>query len=175
MPGSRGLIYTPWLYGERCPTDDATLRAGLFNLSLEHTRADVIRAFYEGVALNTRWMLRPVRKFLGRRIESLVLIGGGATSTVWQRIFADVLDIPVRAPRDPLLANALGAAYIAAVGLGLMTFEDVSRHIDYSDQMKPDPANRHVYDERFRAFLEIHKRLRPFYRRLNGHLGGVRG
>ena len=65
-PGSNGVLYTPWIWGERAPVDDGALRAGLFNLSLDNTREDVVRAFFEGVALNTRWLLGPVRKFLGR-------------------------------------------------------------------------------------------------------------
>ena len=68
-PGSNGVLYTPWIWGERAPVDDRTLRAGLYNLSLGSTREDVVRAFLEGVALNTRWLLEPVRKFLGRPVR----------------------------------------------------------------------------------------------------------
>jgi xylulokinase len=67
-PGARGLIYTPWLLGERTPVDDPRLRAGLLNMSLEHSREDIFRAFLEGVALNTRWMLEPFARFLGRDV-----------------------------------------------------------------------------------------------------------
>ena len=65
--GSNGVLYTPWLWGERAPVDDRTLRAGLYNLGPQNTREDVVRAFLEGVALNTRWLMRPVRKFLRPR------------------------------------------------------------------------------------------------------------
>ena len=76
--GSNGVIYTPWIYGERAPVDDRTLRAALYNLSLENsTREDIIRAFLEGVALNTRWLLAPVEKFLGRKVTALNIVGGG--------------------------------------------------------------------------------------------------
>ncbi len=68
--GSDGLIYTPWLFGERCPVEDRSLRAGLFNLSLNHSAAKtIIRAFFEGVALNTRWMVQPVERFLGSKLR----------------------------------------------------------------------------------------------------------
>ena len=72
-PGANGLIYTPWIYGERAPIEDQTIRAGLHHLSLEHTRADVVRALYEGIALNTRWILRPVERFLGNVIEQDII------------------------------------------------------------------------------------------------------
>ena len=78
--GSHGVIYTPWIYGERSPIEDSNVRASIFNLSLENNREDIIRAFMEGVALNTCWMLAPAEKFLGRKLEALNFVGGGAKS-----------------------------------------------------------------------------------------------
>jgi len=63
-PGSHKVIFTPWLHGERTPVDSNTLRAGLYNLSLTSTLDDIVRAFYEGVAYNTRWSLGYVEKFI---------------------------------------------------------------------------------------------------------------
>ena len=83
--GSHGVLYTPWIWGERAPVEDHALRAGLYNLSLQHTREDVVRAFLEGVAFNTRWLLGPVRKFLGRPVTAINLVGGGGNSDVWCR------------------------------------------------------------------------------------------
>ena len=165
--GSNGLIYTPWIYGERAPVDDRTLRAGLHNLSLDSTREDIVRAFLEGVALNTRWLLKPVEKFLDRRVTALNLVGGGAQSAVWCRIFADVLGVEVRQVREPIQANARGAAWIAAVSLGEIEFRDLPGLVGIDEVFAPQAANRVVYDERFAAFLELHKRLRGLYRRLN--------
>jgi xylulokinase len=65
--GANGVIYTPWIWGERAPVDDRYVRAGLYNLSLHNTREDIIRAFLEGIALNTRWLLGPVEKFMHRK------------------------------------------------------------------------------------------------------------
>jgi xylulokinase len=74
--GSNGVLYTPWIWGERAPVDDRKLRAGLVNLSLHNVREDIIRAFLEGVAFNTRWLLAG-RKFLGRKVERINIAGGG--------------------------------------------------------------------------------------------------
>lgn len=164
--GSRGLIYTPWLFGERSPVDDRSLRAGLFNLSLEHSREDIIRAFLEGVALNTRWLLEPVTRFMGRRPEALTIVGGGGASPVWCQIFADVLDLRIRQLKDPQQANALGAAAIAAVGLGLMTFDEASRRTALKREYHPEPKHRAVLDGAYRTFRELHRRLAPLYQRL---------
>ncbi len=165
--GSNGVIYTPWIYGERAPVDDRSLRAGLYNLSLDTTREDIVRAFLEGVALNTRWLMKPVEKFLGRPLNALNLAGGGGQSAVWSQIFADALGVEVRQVRDAIQANARGAAWIAAVGLGEIAFRDLPGLVGIAEVFEPQAANRAVYDERFAAFLEIHKRLRKLYRRLN--------
>ncbi len=166
-PGSNGVLYTPWIWGERAPVDDSALRAGLFNLSLENTREDIVRAFFEGVALNTRWLLGPVRKFLGRPVEVLNLVGGGGQSDVWCQIVADVLGLTVRRVGDPIQANARGAAWIAAAGLGEISFADVPRLVEFDGVFEPSAAARGVYDARYRTFLEIHKRMRPLYRRID--------
>ncbi len=166
--GADGAIYLPWLFGERSPVDDPSLRAGIFNLSMEHNRETLVRAVFEGVALNTRWMMKPVGRFVGREIEQLTMIGGGAMSDAWCQIFADVLGVAIRKPRDPVKANARGAAFIGAVGLGLLRFDDVPERVAIERVFEPNRANRTLYDERFGVFTELHKRLAPLYKRLNG-------
>lgn len=164
--GARGLVYTPWLYGERTPVDDPHLRAGIFNLSLQHTREDLIRAFLEGVALNTRWMLEPFERFCGGAC-AITVVGGGAQSAVWCRILADVTGRTVRQPQAPIQANALGAAFIAGVALGEMRFEDVPARVHLQRVHEPATTHRGLYDERFATFLELRRRLAPLYRRIN--------
>lgn len=172
-PGAEGAMYLPWLFGERTPVDDRSLRAAIFNLSMEHSRETLVRAVFEGVALNTRWMMKPAAGFLGRRIETLAMIGGGAVSNAWCQIFADVLDVRIRQLRDPVKANARGAAFIAAVGLGLLRFEDVPGLVEVEQCYEPNRANRRLYDDLFATFTELHRRLAPLYRRLNGGKGEV--
>ena len=166
--GSNGIIYTPWLWGERAPVEDRTLRAGLFNLSLHNTRADIIRAFFEGVAFNLRWLLDPFSRFTGRRTEQINLVGGGGNSDVWCQILADVMNVNIRQVCDPIQANARGAAWIGAVGLGEISFADVPRLVEFRRVYSPNPRNRAVYDGKFDAFLRIQERMRGIYRRMNG-------
>jgi xylulokinase len=165
--GSEGLLYAPWLFGERCPVEDRALRGGLFNLSLDHSRENIIRAVLEGVALNTRWMMKPVQRFLGNQLQHLTAVGGGASSDVWCQIFADVLGLPIRQLADPMQANAIGAAYIAFVGLGLIDFDSAARQTRYRAHYQPNRAHQAVYDDSFGAFTELHRRLAPLYQRLN--------
>ncbi len=165
--GSRGIIYTPWIYGERAPIEDPTIRAGLHNISLDHSRSDVIRAIYEGVALNTRWLLEPVEKFIGRRVDSIAMVGGGANSDVWCQIVADALDRPMRQIAQPIESNARGSAFIAGVALGKHKFDDVHDLVKTRRVFEPQPANRLVYDFHFKEFKQLYRANKDMCRRLN--------
>jgi xylulokinase len=165
--GAKGLIYMPWLFGERTPVEDASLRAGLVNLSLEHTREDVVRALMEGVALNSRWMMEPYRRFLGRSPEAFVAVGGGAQSDLWCQIIADVTNQPIRQLANPAQANAVGAAFLAGVGTGALQFGDLPEFQRERRVYEPNSSLKALYDDRFALFKELHRCFGPIYRRLN--------
>ncbi len=165
--GSNGVLYTPWIYGERAPIDDRYIRAGLHNLSLENSREDIIRAFYEGVAYNTRWMLKPVEKFLGRPSGPIRAIGGGASSNIWCQIFADVMNRPMLQVKDPIQANVRGAAFIAAVGMGKIQVDEIPALTEIKAEYQPNPETRTVHDEHFREFTAIYRQNKGIYKRLN--------
>lgn len=166
-PGARGLIYTPWLFGERTPVDDPLLRAGLINLSLAHSREDIFRAFLEGVALNTRWMMEPFGRLLGRSPGTIAAVGGGAQSEVWCQILADVTGQPIRQLEHPIQANAIGAAFLAGVGTGALNFAELPALRRTRRIYEPAAALRRLYGDKFQAFKEVRERLAPLYHRLN--------
>ena len=157
----------PWLYGERTPVEDRTLRGGFVNYSLEHDRRDLIRAVLEGVAYNSRWLLGAVEDFNGRRLAELRFIGGGAESALWSQIFADVLDRPLLRVEKPKLSNLRGAEMIAFVAIGELDFAEVPRRVPVVGRVEPRPENRAVYDELFDEFLALHAALSPSFKRLN--------
>jgi len=165
--GAHGVMYTPWIWGERAPLEDRTLRAGLYNLSLNNTREDIIRAFLEGIAFNTRWLLAPVEKFLRRDVAAIHIVGGGAQSDVWCQIFADVLNVEIKQVFDPIYANARGAAWIAAVGLGEIRFSDIPQLVQFRRVYEPRPQTRALYEEKFAIFQQIYKQMKNVYRQLN--------
>jgi xylulokinase len=165
--GANGVMYTPWIWGERAPVEDRTLRAGLYNLSLNNTREDIIRAFLEGIAFNTRWLLSPVENFLGRQVNTINIVGGGAQSDVWCQIFADVMNVEIKQVADPIYANARGAAWIGAVGLGEISFSDIPQLVQVKCAYQPQSHNRGLYDERFDIFKLIYKQMKDVHHRLN--------
>ena len=95
------------------------------------------------------------------------MIGGGANSTTWCQIHADVLNRPTRQVKDPVLANARGAALIAWVGLGLLSFADIPQRIQYQNEFQPNPGNRDLYDRLFAEFVNLYKQNKSIYERLN--------
>lgn len=169
-PGSGGVIYLPWLNGEKTPVDDHHLRGGWFNMSLGTTRAHLVRAVFEGVALNTRWMHKYTERFAKHRFDTINFVGGGANSALWSQIMADVLQRDVRPVVQPRLANVRGAGFAAAVALGHLQWSEVSSLVEFSGTFRPQAANRAVYDRHFKAFEQIYKKNKGIFADLNGHV-----
>jgi xylulokinase len=179
--GSNNVIFTPWLYGERTPIDDHTIRAGLHNLSLDTTREHMIRAIFEGVAYNIRNLFYYVEQFIKKAVKKerpemkkgdfimpeINIIGGGANSDIWCQIIADVLNRKIKQVKNPIQANARGAAFIASVGLGYIDWDHIPKHVEISNVFTPNPENRKIYDRLYREYLNIYKLMRKWYKRLN--------
>lgn len=165
--GSNRVLFTPWLNGERSPVDDHTLRGGFHNLSLATTRAELMRAVFEGVAFNSRWLLDAVEKFAGRRFDSLAFIGGGANSTLWSQVHADVLGREIRQMAEPRLANVRGAGLLALVALGQLTAEEIPGLVEVARRFVPDPSAADEYGLLFEQFTALYKQNKGIYRQLN--------
>ena len=171
-PGSHGVLFTPWLNGERSPVDDHTIRAGFHNLSLSTGRADLVRAVFEGVAFNSRWLLGAVEKFARRPFDTLAFVGGGADSDLWARIHADVTGRTVRQMADPVLANVRGAGLLALLALGRVRVGDIPSMVAVKAEYRPEGAASAVYDELADEFVNLYKRTKSIHKRLNaGRLG----
>ncbi|MFZ5904691.1 MAG: xylulokinase [Chloroflexota bacterium] len=165
--GSGRVLFLPWLYGERAPIDDRYVRGGFFNLSLSSTREEMVRAVFEGVAFNSRWLLKYVEIFNGRRAEAVNMVGGGAKSDVWCQIMADVMDRPIRQMKDPIEVNVRGAALLASAALGFIQYEEIGAHVPVAKTYQPNPENRKLYDELFKEFVAIYESNKKIFARLN--------
>jgi xylulokinase len=166
--GSNFLLFTPWLCGERAPIDDCYVRATFLNLSAEHTREDMLRAVYEGVAYNIRWIVEIVEREFKFPLPSLRVIGGGAKGRPWMQILADVTGRKIESVCEPQEAGAVGAALVAAVGMGLYPdFESLREVVRVDKTYEPQPANLQIYDSLFHHYQNVYGNLRGFYRELN--------
>jgi len=167
-PGSGGVLFTPWLAGERSPVDDRNARGGFHNLSLSTTRAELVRAVLEGVAYNNRWLHQAVERFTGRRLDPVRIIGGGAVSDLWCQIHADVMGRTVERVAQPVHANLRGAALFAGLALGEVELHEVRELVAVDAVFRPDPARRAVYERLYAEFPKLYRAQRPMFARLNG-------
>lgn len=166
-PGAKNLLFTPWMYGERSPINDANLRGGFYNLSLDHERADLLRALYEGIAFNIKWGLKFVEKLVGTT-ESINFIGGGAKSDIWCQILADILERNINQMDEPDFGSVRGAAIIALVGLGIFKdFSEAIKLIKVKNSYKPNIDNKKIYDKLFSEYIKIYKRNKKMFKNLN--------
>ena len=166
--GSHGVMFTPWLNGERSPVDDHTIRGGFHNISLSSTRADMVRAVFEGVALNSAWLLGAVEKYCKRPFESLAFVGGGANSDLWSQVHADATGRTIRQIADPVLANVRGAGLLTLLALGHLTVADIPATVSVKATYEPDPAAGEVYAALLKEFVNLYEKTKGIHKRLNG-------
>ena len=167
-PGSGGILFTPWIAGERSPVDDRHARGGWHNLSVETRNADLIRSVLEGVAYNSRWLNEAVEHFAKRRLDPLRIFGGGAVSDLWCQIHADVMDRRIERVADAMHANLRGAALFAALALGAVSRDEVRALVPVDRVFEPNQANRATYDRLYKEFPGLYKAQRKMFARLNG-------
>jgi xylulokinase len=167
-PGAGGVLFTPWLNGERAPVDDHTIRGGFHNISLSTTRADMVRAVFEGVALNSAWLLGAVEKYTKRRFPSLAFVGGGANSDLWSQIHADAMGREVRQIADPVLANVRGAGLLTHLALGHIRLAEIPSMVTVKQVYRPDPDAGAVYAPLLKEFVNLYEKTKGIHKRLNG-------
>jgi xylulokinase len=167
-PGANGLVYLPYLLGERSPRWDHDARGALIGLSVSSGKGDISRAILEGVAFNLRIILRIVEKGVPGGIGKVILIGGGAKGDVWLRILSDVWQKPLAVPVFREEATSLGAAVCGGIGVG--AFRDYSVINEFNRIEKtiiPNAGLAEQYDALFSIFDESYESLKGIYKKLS--------
>ena len=165
-PGAGGLLFLPYLIGERSPHWNPLARAAFVGLTMSHGRAEMARAILEGVAFNLRMILDAFLE-QGVVIEAMRLIGGGAQSPLWRQILADVYGLPILRPTLLAEATSLGAAIAGGVGVGLFAdFSVAHEFVQVEEAERPNAAAQARYAELYPLFQETYQALEPIYERL---------
>jgi xylulokinase len=165
-PGANGLLYLPYLLGERSPRWNHLARGAFIGLSIRHTRADMIRAVLEGITFNLRVILDAFTA-QGAQIDTMRLIGGGARGRLWNRIMADIYGIPVQRLAILEEATSMGAALAGGVGVGLYPgFEMIERMNRVTATITPDATNHTRYNALYPTFEAAYHALVPIYSQL---------
>ncbi len=169
-PGAGGVLFLPYLNGERTPHADPHARGTFFGISSAHRRAHLVRAVMEGITFGLRDSLELMRA-TGQPVSRLRAIGGGAKSDLWLQIQADILDAVVERPvvdEGP----AYGAALLAGVGAGwYRTPHEAAQHVAVQATYEPNPETREVYDETYQLYRDLYPALQPLFPRVAA-LGG---
>jgi len=166
--GCDGLVFLPYLEGERTPIWDARARGVFFGIGPTHGRAHFVRAVVEGVSFALRSVLDVLRETAPA--EAVRLIGGGARSAIWRQALADVWRVPVQvlssAAQD---ATSLGAGIAAGIGVGIFSsVADGCRAVTVQRTLAPDAAPRDTYNRAFGLYLSLYPALKDAFARRTG-------
>ena len=165
--GSGGIIFTPWLHGNRSPFEDPYARGMFFNIGLETGKRNLIRAVVEGISYHKRWILECMEQKTSR-VEKLRFAGGGAVSDSTSQILADVTGKPVEAVQSPQNAGAAGAALLCGVALGRIPgFEAAAALVPVRKTFAPSAGRAAVYARGFEVFKRLYRSNKENFALLN--------
>ncbi|RDH79755.1 hypothetical protein DVS77_06055 [Mycolicibacterium moriokaense] len=160
-----GLLFAPWLSGERVPVFDDAARASFVGLSLHHGPGHVLRAVMEGVAFQMRWALQYGLDY-GEAVKRIRAVGGGSMGSVWTQIIADVLELPLETIAAPQDAGAIGAAACAIVGSGAQPdYSFLADRVLVTHTYLPDAGRSREYCVRYTHYQQLYDALYPIYHR----------
>ncbi len=161
-PGADGVVFLPYLMGERAPRWNADAQGVFFGLRGTTTKDDMLRSVLEGIVMNMAIIFDILKKQV--EIEEITLIGGAARSSAWQRTVADVFDTKVWIPNYLEEANSLGAAVIAGVGSGIYKdFSAIDKFLSVESAVKPDKGNAALYRGIRLKFDRIYEALKGVF------------
>jgi xylulokinase len=167
-PGANGLIFLPYLLGERSPRWNPRARGAFVGLTIRHTRADMVRAVLEGITMNLRVILEAFTA-QGATIDAMRVIGGGARGRFWNRIMADVYGIPVHRLAVLQEATSMGAALAGGIGVGVYRDFSMSETMnEIAKTILPNAATQAVYNRLYPIFEATYQALLPVYDMLAG-------
>ena len=155
-PGSNGLIFTPYIVGERTPYADSTIRGSFIGIDASHTKLHFAKAVMEGITFSLRDSLEIFRA-TGKNITEMISIGGGAKNPVWLQMQADIFNTTIYKLKNEQ-GPSIGACIIAAVGANIYkNFEEaVATCVQVAEKFEPIPANVAVYNELYKVYRQVY-------------------
>lgn len=161
-PGAGGVMFHPYLSGERSPYWDPALRGSFTGLSMGTSKGDMARGLLEGVAFSLRDCFRTIEE-MGLPVREFILIGGGAKSALWGQIVSDVFNLPLKVPSGT--DASFGSALLAGVGAGMFpgVREAVLKCVRTERELTPDPERAEFYAGRFGLYRQVHDALAAVY------------
>jgi xylulokinase len=166
-PGAGGVIFTPWLHGNRCPFEDPNSAGMFFNIRMDTGKTELIRAVLEGVCYHLRWMLECQDRKI-KTSDPIRFVGGGALSDVTCQILADITGRTIETVSSPQNVGAVGAAAVVGVALGIIgSIDAVGEFIPAVKTFVPDMAKKPAYDKNYKVFKRLYKSNKANFKILN--------
>lgn len=164
-PGADGLLWLPYLMGERAPHLDPDARGVLFGLTMRTRRQDVLRAVLEGVAYSLRDSLEILQHEMGLKPREVRASGGGAASALWRQIMADIFHTEITT-LNIAQGPAYGVALLAGVGSGVWGSVPEACHatLRVVDRLAPDPQRAAMYDRYYQIYRALYPALKDIYK-----------
>ena len=166
-PGANGVIFTPWLHGNRCPFEDSRAGGMFFNIRVENGKRDMIRVVLEGICYHLRWLLECEAKKV-KTSDPIRFVGGGALSPVTCQMLADITGRTIETIDNTQSVGAIGAALTVAAGIKGEDVMELSRRLVKTNHAYiPDPQNKEVYERNYKVFKKLYKANASSFRVLN--------
>ena len=166
-PGAHGVIFTPWLHGNRCPFEDSNAAGMFFNIKIDTGKKDMLRAVLEGICYHLRWLLECEDKKV-RTSDPIRFVGGGALSPVTCQMLADITGRRIETVNNSQEVGAIGTALIVAAGIEGVDVDELSRRlVKVNNSYTPDPENREAYERNYRVFKKLYKSNAANFKALN--------
>lgn len=166
--GANGVVFLPYLMGERAPRWNADATAAWLGVKIENTRSDLFRALLEGVTMNLNVILECLRSNM--EINEILVIGGGAKGAVWRQMMADIYNAKIVAPVQLEEATSMGAAVTGGVGAGIFKdFTAIDQMLEINSVSLPDPQAHAAYAPVKELFEVCYDAMKPVYSYMADH------
>ena len=166
-PGANGVIFTPWMHGNRSPFEDSNAAGMFFNIKIENGKRDMLRAVLEGICYHLRWLLESQER-KEKTSETIRFVRGGALSDVTCQILADVTGRKIETVKNTQEVGAIGTALVVAAGINGVDVLELAKKIVKADHIYvPDPKNKDVYERNYKVFKKLYKTNASNFRELN--------
>ena len=166
-PGANGVIFTPWLHGNRCPFEDSNARGMFFNISINNEKRDLLRATLEGICYHYRWLLECSMKKT-KTSDPIRFVGGGSLSLVLCQMLADITGRTIETVDNPREVGAVGTAIMVAAGVKQVDMLKLSRELVKANHIySPNLENKEVYERNYKVFKKLYKSNASNFRTIN--------
>ena len=166
-PGANGVIFTPWLHGNRCPFEDSNAAGMFFNIRVENGKRDMLRAVLEGICYHLRWLLEcEMRKV--KTSDTIRFVGGGALSPVTCQMLSDITGRTIETVGNTQEVGAIGTALVVAAGIKGVDVLHLSRElVKVAHVYKPNTENKEVYDRNYKVFKKLYSSNASNFKMMN--------